>query len=239
MTTITATVMPETVAALYETPQLRALHADATAALAPELAGLAGPHALLIDAGIAPVLPPTPLLAVWTRLQVRAGALCGDLLGNTDALPFADDSFRAVVLRLAAEAVGGPEALADELARVLAPQGIALIASLHPLSLWQPWLALRAHRDGAALSLAGPGRWRSALAARGVDVYAVRRYGAAWPRAQSARTQPRWLRAAGGGYMLVARKRRSAMIPLRLQPRPAAVAARHGTLAPGAHRACA
>lgn len=232
--------MPETVAALYETPQLRALCADATAALAPELAGLAGPHALLLDAGIAPALPPTPLLAVWTRLQVRAGALAGDLLGNADALPFADDSFRAVVLRLAAEAVGGPEALVDELARVLAPQGIALIAALHPLSLWQPWLALRAHRDGAALTLAGPARWRSALAARGVDVYAVRRYGAAWPRPQSAHTQPRWLHAAaGGGYMLVARKRRSAMIPLRLRPRPAAVGARHGTLAPGAHRACA
>lgn len=232
--------MPETVAALYETPQLRTLCAEATVALAPELAGLAGPHALLVDAGIAPALPPTPLLAAWTRLQVHAGALYGDLLGSADALPFADDSFRAVVLRFAAEAIGGPEALADELARVLAPQGIALIAALHPLSLWQPWLALHAHREGAALTLAGPGRWRSVLAARGVDVYAVRRYGAAWPRSQSSGAQPRWLRAtAGGGYMLIARKRRSAMIPLRLRPRPAAVVARHGTLAPGAHRACA
>ncbi|MCE5233997.1 MAG: methyltransferase domain-containing protein [Mizugakiibacter sp.] len=228
--------MPETLAALYATPPLRALCADATAALAPELAGLAGPHALLVDACVAPALPPTPLLATWARLRVDAGALSGDLLGSADALPFADDSFRAVVVRLAAEAIGGPEAIADELARVLAPQGIALIAALHPLSLWQPWLARRA---GAALTLALPGRWRGALAARGVDVYAVRRCGAAWPRAETSRSQPRWLHAVGGGYVLIARKRRMATIPLRLRPRSVHVGARAGTLAPGAHRACA
>jgi SAM-dependent methyltransferase len=136
-------------------------------------------------------------------------------------LPFADDSFCAV---LACFSEAADPSAAPELARVLAPHGRLLVAGFHPGSLW---------RRGVA-----PARWERALRRAGLDVVPAVRCGAPWPRAAGAAGLPRWLvRAAGGGWIIEARRSVLASLPLRRTPGHRAV--EHNALLPGAHRECA
>jgi SAM-dependent methyltransferase len=207
-------------------PTRVALRADATAVCATRLARVAGTHALLLDtcgAG-APVLPG---VANWTMLQPapHGSGWRGPLRADTSPLPFGDDSFCAVLVRFIGAAGVAPEAVAGELSRVLAPHGVLLVADMHPRSLWRS--------DSAP-----PGHWERALRAVDLKVGPATRCGAPWPRAQGADGVPHWLvRGLGGAYVIEARRRTLAAIPMRK-----ATARRHAVehnLLPGARRQCA
>ncbi|AND68269.1 hypothetical protein ATSB10_08150 [Dyella thiooxydans] len=216
---------------IYASAPLRRLLDDEVRGLTPDLQRCRGDHGLLVSAIEQDQLPAVPMLSCWTRLAVAETRYSGDIAGRSDeSLPFLDDAFELVVLRHALEAATAPMALLDESLRVLAPGGMIAVSGLHPLSLWLPWLAWRTRRQ--ALRLHMPlqlGEW---LRRRDMQVECVRRLGPVWPLADVATGLGD---ALGGGYVLMARKRRRAAAPLRLVPRPIRAPV-DGRLAPGARR---
>jgi len=139
-------------------PAVDAIGADAMAVCEARLARVAGTHALMLD-GIPMAIPPAVTgIGCWTAL--RSGSegqpWNGSLRAAVDALPFADQSFCAVLVRFTQLTCIRPETVAAELARVLAPHGVLLVADLHPRSLWHAGTA--------------PGRWERALRANGRKV---------------------------------------------------------------------
>ncbi|TAN06875.1 MAG: hypothetical protein EPN36_03245 [Rhodanobacteraceae bacterium] len=201
---------------------LASIGADVSAFCVARLARVAGTHGLQID-GMPMPAPAVTGVACWTGLQPAGSATRwqGSLQADLAELPFADDSFSAVLARFTP---GLDPACATELARVLAPHGTLLIAGLHPRSLW--------HRGVA------PGRWERALRATGLDVIPAVRCGAPWPRPRGAEGLPHWLTLSfGGAWVVEARRSVLATLPLR---KPASLrAVEHNTLLPGAHRECA
>lgn len=202
-----------------------ALVGDASALCAARLARVAGTHALCLD-GIAMPMPGLPGIGCWTGLHagIDAHAWNGAVRASITGLPFENEAFCAVLVRFA-QGLVPDDSHARELARVLAPHGTLLMADLHPHSLWHA---------GAA-----PGRWVRALRDAGLEVAPIVRCGAPWPRRHGAAGVPEWLvRGAGGAWLLEARRRSFAAIPLR-KPAVGRRVAEHNTLLPGARRQCA
>jgi SAM-dependent methyltransferase len=216
---------------IYASAPLRQLLADEARDLLPELQRCTGDHGLLVSAAAQDLPPALPMLSCWTHLKLAGGLFAGDLRGRTDEpLPFVDDAFELVMLRHALEATALPQPLLEEGIRVLSPGGLLVLSGVHPLSLWTPWMAWHGRRQSLRLHMPlQVGEWlrRSAM-----QVECVRRVGHAWPGGASA---PLLSEAIGGGYVLLARKRRRAVTPIRLVPRPLRAPADAG-LAPGARR---
>jgi hypothetical protein len=111
--------------------------------------------------------------------------------------------------------------------------------------LWRPWLAGNRGRANLALHVQSAQSCQDALRRQGVEILQTRYVGALspWQRAVAidteggaTRTSPlAWLR---GSWLLLARKRRSVLTPLRLR-RSTRELVRNPRLAPGAHRECA
>jgi SAM-dependent methyltransferase len=203
-------------------PAIEALGADAMAICAARLGRVAGTHGLVLD-GMPMATPSISGVGCWTTLRpdADAGRWCGSLGTAADALPFGDESFCAELVRFTQDTGIEPEAVAGELARVLAPHGVLLIADVHPRSLWHA---------GAA-----PGRWERALRAAGLKVSSTVRCGAPWPRVRGAAGVPHWLvRGMGGAWVIEAQRRTLAAIPLRKTAARRVVETK--PVLPGAHR---
>lgn len=214
---------------------LRAILAQECTALAPECAGVFGRQGLFIgcDAELIGHLA-TPMLGRRVGLHVLSrDRFGGDARCAPGELPFADESFRLVVVQHAFEQIDDAALLRDEVVRVLEPGGMAMIVGFARFGIWRPWLAWherRRARYASALS------WRGALVARGVDVYAQRRIGRTSLAFRHMRVplpsifRPSWL--------LLARKRSSAALaarhPVVLRRRPV-----RAHLASGTQRASA
>lgn len=210
---------------------IQRLHVAQTRVLAPELAGLAGAHGLWVSTDAGDGVPVTPLLGRWTRMRLHDAVFDGDLRARADeALPFQDKVFRVVALSHALEQAPCTTALLTEAVRVLAADGLLVISGFHALSAWSPWLW---SRRGERPSLSVPLGWRQRLSRMGVQTYAVRRFGAILPMLDGDHGSA-WL---GGGFVLLARKRRENGTHVRLRSRTAVAPV--GSLAPGANRECA
>ncbi|WP_257387872.1 class I SAM-dependent methyltransferase [Tahibacter caeni] len=217
---------------------LRAVFAQERAALAPECAGVFGRQGLFIgcDAEFAERMA-TPMLGRRVGLHLHGpDRLAGDTVCSPEELPFADDSFRLVVLHHAFEGVAAPAALREELVRVLEPGGVALIVGFARFGAWRPWLAWQTRSQAVPPQLATAGAWRRALARGGVDVYAERRIGAERLAVAGVRLHlPPALRSS---WLLLARKRSTNAL---LRSRPVALRQRaaRAHLASGTQRASA
>ena len=221
--------MPPSASNIYASEPLRQLLADETAALAPDLQRCAGDHALHVTVSSYDRPPTLPMLACWTRLHLAQAGYEGDLRGRADEpLPFADGSFALVLLRHALEVAPSPQDLLAEAARVLGPGGVLALTGMHPASGWLPWLLWRGRHQELALN--SPFRLSHWLHRANLTIERIGRTGPLWPASPAApRGGP-----LGGGYVLVARKRRHAALPiLRLPP---VVAAPVAGLASGARR---
>jgi SAM-dependent methyltransferase len=158
-------------------------------------------------------------------------------------LPFANDSFQLVVAQHSLEFVDDAEACASELSRVIAPEGVALVFGFNPYGTWRPWLTWQAAR-GAPLRLRSSGEWQQLFARNQIDTLQVRYPGVLLPNdpSQSSGRYSQWFTRTfarfGSSWLLLARKRRSTLTPLRLRA-PKRERALNPSLAPGAHRACA
>lgn len=223
--------MPNLVPDIYATPHVGKLLADEARALAPLLTRCTGDHGLHLTTSAVAEPPAIPLLGHWATVRVRGAVLGGDVhASGLEALPFVDDAFGVVLLRHALETTARQDNLLDEAIRVLAPGGMLAITGIHPLGLWSLWVSRQSR--GIRPRLTWPWWWSQRLVRDEFELSMPRRLGNAWPRAGGTPVGE-W--PLGGGYMLVARKKRPAALPLR--PRSAAVPAPlPGTLASGARR---
>lgn len=217
---------------IYASAPMRGLFAAEAVALAPALQRCVGACALQISASARDEPPASPMLDRWVRLHLGESGCIGDLHARADEpLPFLDDAFGLVLLRHALEVAPCARELLQEATRVLAPGGLLALTGMHPASAWMPWLLWRGRK---ALTLDSPLRVGQWLRSAALSIESVQRVGAAWPSAAMARHHGGPL---GGGYLLVARKRREAALPIRLKPRAlAATATPVGSLAPSARR---
>ena len=227
--------MPKRDPDIYASDAMRDLLAEELAALTPFLQRCAGTRGIFVSAVSADVPPSLPLLGCWTRLTVAGHSLAGDVRASMlEPLPFADGSFDLVLLRHALETVSAsPEWLA-EVVRCLAPGGLLALTGVHPISGWLPWWQWRMR--GTSGRLNSPLKIGGWLRRTALQVERVQRVGRAWPT--SASTASGAATALGGGYVMLARKRRAMSVPTRLRPRPMPAPANAG-LAPGARRSSA
>ncbi|HEV7775415.1 MAG TPA: methyltransferase domain-containing protein [Luteibacter sp.] len=222
--------MPNLAHDVYASAPMRALLRDEVAAMATELARCTGEHALHVAVTGKEALPPLPLLGHWASLRVRGRAITGDVRASAGSpLPFADDAFGVVLLGHALEVVRKPEQLLAEAIRVLEPGGMLAITGIHPLGAWVPWLFWRTRPP----QLVWPWWLERKLAGEDVEPVSLRRVGSAWPDASAGTSGVSWF---GGGYVLLARKKRVSQIPLRVRSAPAPTSLQ-GSLASGARRA--
>lgn len=216
---------------IYSSAPLRSLLAEETAALMPGLQRCSGTHALQVSVSQDHAPPVLPLLGNWTRLKLHGGRYSGDLNARGDEpLPFVDDAFELILLRHALEVSSTPQELLEEACRVLAPGGVLAITGLHPFSAWLPWMMWRTR--GHTPAMRSPillERWVRRIE---LDIEHIERIGQLWPRPHAAMDSAH---VFGGGYLMLARKRRRVATPIRLKPKtmPAPVSV---GLAPGARR---
>ncbi len=195
------------------------------------LAGQAGAHGLYVGM-TGKLAKGLPRMGCWTRLRLCGPCFDGAVRARVDeALPFADDAFRVVVLSHVLEWTPHAAHMVDEAARVLAPEGLLAVSGFHPFSAWLPWLLCR--RRPRPMLIA-PGWLRQRLGRQDVRPNGLQRCGALLPQLDGGAT-PAWL---GGGFVMLARKERAAVMPLKAQSRRQA-AGRRGAWAPGTHRECA
>lgn len=191
-------------------------------ALIPSITGVFGQAGLYLrpNAEAPRELSGNMLLSVL-RLHGDGGCYQGDLECEGSRLPLADDSVSLVYALHAFDTCPDVVGMAAEIARVLAPEGVAVVVGLNP---WSPWLLRWA---GRGPRWQGAGGLRAVLAAQGLDVYRRNGVGPVWPVTAGAaaagdRDGRDWLARMRAGYALLARKRRSGMTPLPLAPaRPA------------------
>ncbi len=218
---------------IYASAPVRRLQHEQTQAMTPVLQRCVGDYALLIGTSPDEAAPPAlPMLGCWIRMQLQGGRYRGDLLAAGDeSLPFTDDAFELVLLQHALEASAVPGPLLDEAVRVLAPGGVLAITGVHPMSAWAPWVRWRSRGTGLKLSM--PLRLMTDLQREGFEIEQAQRVGCVLP--SSAAVHAMSAKVLGGGFLLIARKRRRVVTPLRIQPTPVAVQAT-GRLSPSTRR---
>ena len=220
---------------IYVSAPLRRLRDAQAQVLMPELQRCVGTHALLLGVANDDTPPSLPMLGCWVRLYLNEGRYEGDLRAAVDEpMPFVDDAFDLVLLRHALEVSPMASNLLSDAIRVLAPGGVLALAGVHPASGWSPWL--RWQTQGRALRLQWPWRLRRLLRQEGLRVELAQRVGRLWPGLpwSSSVSASSW----GGGYVLIARKQRRLVTPLRIKSVNVAVPA-GGRLSPDVRRATA
>ena len=229
--------------AFYSSAPIQSLFARELRALAPIVSGVYGNYGLFLHAhAAASIAPPAHLLGTMVSLDLVQQQLAGDLRCEPAQLPFASESFKLLIAQHVYEQIDRPDECAAELSRVLAPEGVVLILGFNPLGLWRPWLMLNAPRGGSRLHLRSAHAWQQMLAREQVDTLQVRYPGVLWPCAEHAQVDAesallgRMLGRIGSSWLLLARKRRSTLTPLRLRS-GARELVLNPQLAPGAHRA--
>lgn len=211
---------------IYGTMPASFLLAHEVAALDSLLAGIYGQFGLYIKPQSLRTTEPAHRLTRMITLHMdMPKRLAGSLHCTTDQLPFASDSFKLILVQHAAESVATPEFFSAELARVLAPEGVALILGFNTCSAWRPWLALQQRRmSGSTLHLQSPRLWATQLARYDIEVMQTHYLGPFLPHVSNAPTMQNntvpslhWFTRFRGAYVLLARKRRSTLTPLRLR----------------------
>jgi SAM-dependent methyltransferase len=218
---------------IYASAPVRRLQDEETRTMTPALQRCVGDYALLIGTAHGEATPPAlPMLGCWIRMQLHAGFYGGDVRAAGDeSLPFIDDAFELVLLQHALEASAVPGPMLDEAVRVLAPGGILAITGVHPVSAWAPWVRWRSR--GTDITLGMPLRLITDLQREGFELELVQRVGCVLPGGATAHAISAKL--LGGGFVLIARKRRRVVTPLRIQPVPVAGTAT-GRLSPSTRR---
>jgi len=237
--------MPSETPRAYSSSPLHALLAHELSTLAPILGGIYGVWGLqLRPEGPASLTLPPHLLSGIVELTVDPEGMAeGALRCDCGQLPFASECFKLIVAQHVLDRVEHADLMAEQLARLLAPEGIALIFGFNPVSLWRFWLRRRRAGSQRQVHFSAAAAWRKPLQRAHLDVLQIRYVGrfSPWregnPQGESGRLshllgrfRPSWL--------MIVRKRRSALTPLRLASVRADVKF-NPALIPGAHRECA
>lgn len=152
------------------------------------------------------------MLGHVVSLYRQDGDLSGQLRCRDGALPISNGSLSLVYSLFMLESSSDPEALMQEMARVLKPEGVALVISLNPVSLAR----LRWWSPG---SRASPVSYIQRLAAyAGLDEIRYRHIGPFWPSAEAAFSSEggdSWIDGFRVASLMVFRRREAGLTPLR------------------------
>jgi len=176
---------------------------------APDIDAVYGQCGLFLLAGAAaPGAPSARRLHRQLCLHRQADALAGDLRCRDQALPVASGAITLAYVQHVLETSVDADALVGELARVLAPEGIAAFIAFHPYRPLRLRWWVRGLRAIPALRLS------AMVVEHGLEVRSVRPLGAVWQAragSEDGAAAP-WL---AGSYLLLARKRVHGLTPLR------------------------
>lgn len=206
---------PDTPAAAWfgREATLRMLHEVQRQAI-PELTRVFGHTGLYLrpTPALAPVLSGN-MLANVLSLHRDGDAFAGDLACRDEQLPICSGCVSLVYGLFVLETSASPAALIDEMARVLKPEGIAILLTLNP------WSPARLRWGFRGLAPRDPASVAAGLQAAGLDVQRRRAVGPLWSSAPAVDLAARgrdhpWsgLRMA---HLLVARRRDPGLTPLR------------------------
>ncbi len=210
----------EQLAAWWMGPEARALwHREADAA-EDWLSRCFGYHAALL--GLQPALF-GELRGLRIPHPFTLGPRAGDVRGQFEALPLAEESVDLVLLHHVLEYALDPHEVLREVDRVLLPEGHVLLMNFNPMSLWGLRRLLHGNRKvpwcGRSL---GRGRLCDWLGLLGFDVLAETWVGHGGMRAAPRREKGglerfgmRLLPHFGMSHLLLARKRVSMPTPIR------------------------
>ena len=215
---------------IHASAPLRQLRNGQWRSMAPLLQRETGRRALRIGVDDDDAVPPLPGVT-WTRLWLEQGGYRGDLRGSAEEpLPFIAEAFDLVWLQHALEPAPQVAGLLGEVCWVLAPGGVLAVTAVHPLGGWSPWFFWKARGQGQ--SLQWPWHLCHRLRREGLAIEDVRRLGPPWPaHGRPASGDSRW----GGAYLLLARKQRHLVTPVKLRPLPARAPV-NAHLSPGTRR---
>ena len=179
----------------------------------PELTRVFGQYGLYLrpTPELAPELSGNMLGRV-VSLYRSEGGLSGQLRCQDSELPISNGSLSLVYALFMLESSSDPEALMQEIARVLKPEGVALLISLNPVSLarmrwWSPG------------SRASPVSYIQRLAAyAGLDEVRCRHIGPFWPSTDAVLSSAggdSWIDGFRVASLMVLRRREAGLTPLR------------------------
>ena len=180
----------------------------------PELTRVFGQTGLYLrpTPALAPVLSGNMLASVLSLHRAGPG-FAGDLACRDEQLPIASGSLSLVYALFVLESSRAPAALLDEVARVLKPEGVAVVLSLNP---WIP-VGLRWALRG--LAAREPARVVADLQSAGLEVQRRRCLGPRWSSAPAvdlaARGRDHPLDGLRMASLVVARRRDPGLTPLR------------------------
>jgi SAM-dependent methyltransferase len=218
---------------IYATAPLRRLLQAQTGFAVANLKSCSGVHGLMVAVAEGQQAPALRHVSHWVQLQIKDDCYVGALRAESrEALPFVDDAFDVVVLQHALQPHSSVPEFLLEVARVLAPGGMLMIAGVHPLSAWAPWFHWKSRERRQHLSL--PLHLLHVVRTAGLEPERCSRVGTLWPSWRVVRNTTR-SRLWGGGYVLLARKPRRIITPLRVKPIPVRLAA-NGRFSPGTRR---
>lgn len=204
--------MPRGTDRLFANPPIAALLAHEQMQAAPEIGRVFGHGGLFLrPCADSPALLPGAATQVLLQL-CRAGAgLSGDVRCADDALPIATASLSLVYVQHVLESSAMGTQLMGEVARILAPEGVAMFVVFNPLS------AVRLRWWNHGLQVLYPGQVARMLAEHGLDVRATRPLGGCWraPRACDVGSDTARSSRLGSSYLVQARQRVHGMTPLR------------------------
>lgn len=151
------------------------------------------------------------------RLHPGTGGFAGDLACEAGALPLADGSFSLIYLDHVLETAADPAGLLAELARLLEPEGVLIVAVLNP------WSPARWHWRGRGLRAPALGRICGWLEDNDLEVERCLRLGRPRVRGRPLARVPSSRRAGVLAFwrpvnLIVARRRQPGMTPLPLRP---------------------
>lgn len=200
--------------AWFERPGSQRLIHEHQRQIQPEISGVFGRHGLYLRAHAqVPESLVGHRLHSMLSLHRHGDGFAGALRCRDDALPIATESLALVCAMHVLESAVDPEALVAEIARVIEPEGIALLLVLNPFGITGLRWGLRGPKA------IGPGLAASWVRAAGLDVVRTR-YVGPWWRVRDALSldghEQAWLPARlRSAYLLHARRRDPALTPLR------------------------
>ncbi len=158
-----------------------------------------GYHALQLGASSLETLANSRIAHRWVAADSTFDANA-TFFANASALPFFESTLDLVTLPFTLDAHSDPDAVLDEVARVLVPEGRAVFVGFHKLSFWGISHMLGAKRLPEGIQIYGKTRLLDSLAELGLVVDSV----------ESSQSP-----GHGGLYFLVARKRVMTVKPIR------------------------
>lgn len=158
-----------------------------------------GFHALQLGASSLQTLAQSRIAHRWVAAGISSDSRAS-LFANASALPFFESTLDLVTLPFTLDMHSDPDAVLDEVARVLVPEGRAVFLGFNKMSLWGVSHMLGSKRLPEGARLYGNGRLKASLAELGLVVDSV----------ESSQSPGR-----GGFYFLIARKRIMGVRPIR------------------------